>query len=270
MPRINRYEYGSTIWINIDQIYNLAVVNIYHYLHSLPEAMEISSQIRDYIIKNSLLMVSQLYNNIKEEQLDGLANDQLESARQYIENNSSFKLLYQNQHSLAFLTPLLFILPNKVTKTIVDHEQITAANKIWIEARIQLCYWHITRQENYPLLEVKNENAFADLPENLHTIVKNLNSYELIVRNEYEDNLQANNQEIFTNQVYEQQKSITVTVTNLNEKDLNIDDNQDLILFQTRKKEIFNLLDETRNILEKNVSNSNKWLDSIKRNFEPL
>ncbi|CAG8855932.1 37771_t:CDS:1, partial [Gigaspora margarita] len=47
------------------------------------------------------------------------ANDQLESARHYLKSNPSFKLLYQDQHSLAFLTPLLFILPSNVTKTIV-------------------------------------------------------------------------------------------------------------------------------------------------------
>ncbi|CAG8831142.1 20024_t:CDS:2, partial [Racocetra persica] len=80
-------------------------VHIFHYLHPSPKTMNISQQICDYIINNNLLTVSQLYNNIK--------NNEIE------ENNPSFKLLYQDQHSLAFLTSLLFILPNKVTKTII-------------------------------------------------------------------------------------------------------------------------------------------------------
>ncbi|CAG8695225.1 7268_t:CDS:1, partial [Racocetra persica] len=140
LPRINRYACGGTIRINIDRSCNLAIVGIYHYIHPPPEAMEVSSQIRDYIINNSLLTVPQLYNNIKEQQLDGFSHitqhqvyywfkkvttkeymfsgDQLASARQYLENNYQFKLLFQDQNSLAFLTPLLFVLPNKVTKTI--------------------------------------------------------------------------------------------------------------------------------------------------------
>ncbi|CAG8806129.1 20102_t:CDS:2, partial [Racocetra persica] len=115
MPRIDRYACNGTIQINIERAYNLAV--------------------------NNLLTVPQLYENIKNEKIDGflhitrhqiyywskklavkkykLADNQLESARLYLENNSSFKLLYQDQYTLAFVTPLLFLLPNKVTRTIV-------------------------------------------------------------------------------------------------------------------------------------------------------
>ncbi|CAG8618796.1 14123_t:CDS:1, partial [Cetraspora pellucida] len=73
------------------------------------------------------------------------------------------------------------------------------------------------------------KNDFADLPEDLCTIVESLNTYELIVRNEYEDILQSNIQEISTNQVHKQQESIEQCLT-----DFDIaEDNQDLILFQT-------------------------------------
>ncbi|CAG8794513.1 32351_t:CDS:1, partial [Racocetra persica] len=66
----------------------------------------------------------------------------------------------------------------------------------------------VTHQEFYPLLKIKDENDFADLSEDLHTIVKSLNTYKLVVRNGYEDTSQSNIQEISTNQVHKQQESI--------------------------------------------------------------
>ncbi|CAG8857171.1 29785_t:CDS:1, partial [Gigaspora margarita] len=74
MPRIVRYDCGGTIQINIEQIHNLAVVNIYHYIHPPPETMEVSPQIRNYIINHNLLTVPQLYSNIKNEKIDGFLN----------------------------------------------------------------------------------------------------------------------------------------------------------------------------------------------------
>ncbi|CAG8845431.1 8592_t:CDS:2, partial [Racocetra persica] len=65
MSRIDRYECNGTIQINIEHAYNLAIVNIYHYLHSPPEMMDFSISIRNYIIENNLLTVPQLYENIK-------------------------------------------------------------------------------------------------------------------------------------------------------------------------------------------------------------
>ncbi|CAG8802976.1 21904_t:CDS:1 [Dentiscutata erythropus] len=62
------------------------------------------------------------------------------------------------------------------------------------------------------------------LSKNLHTIVKSLNTYKLVVRNEYKDNLQANNQKI-SNQVHEQQEFITIT--NINKQHLMNENNQD-------------------------------------------
>ncbi|CAG8690168.1 2276_t:CDS:2, partial [Scutellospora calospora] len=70
MSRIVRYNCGSTIQINIDQIHSLVVISIYHYLYPPPEAMEVSSQIHDFIINHNLLTVPQLYNNIKDEKID--------------------------------------------------------------------------------------------------------------------------------------------------------------------------------------------------------
>ncbi|CAG8587099.1 27132_t:CDS:2 [Dentiscutata erythropus] len=140
----------------------------------------------------------------------------------------------------------------------------------------------VIRQEHYPILEVKEENAFSDLPEDIHTLIKNLSDSNLQVNNQFheqefqvreqesqvhEQEFQVHEQEFQEFQVYEQ-NSIAV---NPNEYSIDIaDNNQDLILFQNRKKEIFDLLDETKNILDKNVANPNKWLDSIEKNFEPL
>ncbi|CAG8599879.1 19347_t:CDS:2 [Gigaspora rosea] len=386
--------------------------------------MEVSSQIHDYIIKNTLLTVPQLYNNIKEQQLDGFLHITWHQVYYWAKKPKCGK-------TQAIAKLFQHLKENRIqnVETILmdkDRGQMLAAHKTWTKSRIQLCYWHVlraikkklsstgivhnyyhahearsfcsiinpewqpvhhnhafasianqaylwsewyhpemwklwarasdpklnilrttmaieshwrcitnwheefwlewnnlatriinvnsihitdslhwicscqsfllsrfylckhlvqfygpieseffrkvTRQEYYPLLEVKNKNAFADLPENLHTIIKSLNSYELIVRNEHEDNSQVNNQENSANQVHEQQEPIVVTNSdNQRLMDLEIaDDNQDLILFQTRKKEILNLLDETRNLLENNVSNSNKWLDNIEKNFVPL
>ncbi|CAG8848919.1 26496_t:CDS:2, partial [Racocetra persica] len=101
---------------------------------------------------NNLLTVPQLYKNIKKEKIDGFL--QLTQ--------------HQDEHSLAFATPLLYILPDHVTKTIVpkhphgktnaiakwllylkenemynieifltnkDRRQITAINQIWTNAK---------------------------------------------------------------------------------------------------------------------------------------
>ncbi|CAG8796739.1 36491_t:CDS:1, partial [Racocetra persica] len=43
--RIQRHDCGGTIRINIDQLNNLVVVNIYHFLHSPPEAKNVTIQI---------------------------------------------------------------------------------------------------------------------------------------------------------------------------------------------------------------------------------
>ncbi|CAG8837622.1 19085_t:CDS:1, partial [Racocetra persica] len=89
---------------------------------------------------NNLLTVPQLYENIKKEKIDGflqltrhqvyywskkiatkeykLLDNQLESAQLYLKNHLNFQLLYQDEHLLAFATPLLYILPDHVTKTI--------------------------------------------------------------------------------------------------------------------------------------------------------
>ncbi|CAG8756704.1 14426_t:CDS:1, partial [Cetraspora pellucida] len=70
MPRIIRYDCGGTIQINIEQIHNLAVVNIYHYIHPPPKTMKVSSQIHNYIINHNQLTVPQLYSNIKKKKID--------------------------------------------------------------------------------------------------------------------------------------------------------------------------------------------------------
>ncbi|CAG8702195.1 23329_t:CDS:2, partial [Racocetra persica] len=58
-------------------------------------------------------------------------------------------------------------------------------------------YRKVIRQEFYPLLEVKEKNAFADLPENLYSAIENLDCshyiHEAIVHN---DDPQVDNQEI--------------------------------------------------------------------------
>ncbi|CAG8828997.1 27087_t:CDS:1, partial [Racocetra persica] len=69
--RIHRHDCGGTIRMNIDRTNNLITINIYHYLHLPPEATDVTPQVREYIAKNHLLTVPQLYENIKEEKIDG-------------------------------------------------------------------------------------------------------------------------------------------------------------------------------------------------------
>ncbi|CAG8660032.1 18240_t:CDS:2, partial [Racocetra fulgida] len=141
--------------INIEQSHNLAVVNIYHYIHSPPETIEVSSQIRNYIINHNQLAVLQLYKY-------RFANDLLESAQQYLKNNP----------------------------------------------------------KHYPLLEVKEENAFSDLPENIHTSIKNLNNSELQVNNQFhEQESQACGQE---SQVNEQKFQVNKQEFQVNEQEFQI------------------------------------------------
>ncbi|CAG8703049.1 9550_t:CDS:2, partial [Scutellospora calospora] len=129
----------------------------------------------------------------------------------------------------------------------------------------------VMRQEHYPLLEVREENPFADLPENLYTLIENLNSYTCESINSNQVNDQAYGQQDITVTVSSNEQESIMVSSNEYPMDIDIaNDNQDLILFENRKKEILNLLDETKKILEKNVANPNKWLDSIEKNFEPL
>ncbi|CAG8802364.1 10604_t:CDS:2 [Gigaspora margarita] len=328
MPRIVRYACSDTIQINIEQVHNLAVVNVYHYLHSLPETMEVSSQILNYI----------LYNNIKNEEIDGFlhitqkqvyywskkiatkdkATKTIIVDSTYGTNRLKFKLfaILGTIDGTGFPLSYFFLEPKcpyGKTQTIAtwfkslkengiqnvetiltdkDREQITAANKIWPKTRIQLCYWHahllcptidpawqlvnqnqkftdltnqehlsnnnekkvfcqknfcesiiqmVTHQKHYPLLDVKEENAFSDLPENIRTLIKNLSNSSLQVNNQfheqeyqvYEQESQVHEQE---SQAYEQDSQIyeqDSVIVNPNEYVMDIvDNNQNLILFQ--------------------------------------
>ncbi|CAG8709185.1 3295_t:CDS:2, partial [Ambispora leptoticha] len=138
----------------------------------------------------------------------------------------------------------------------------------------------VIRQEFYPLLKIKEENAFADLPENLHLAFENLNynyyANEATVHND-DPQVDIDNQEksvdIVTREAtaYNNDLQVDVDVVSSNNQEININ-NQDAILYQTRKQEIFNLLDTTKKLIEENIMNpnGNKWLDSINKNFEPL
>ncbi|CAG8467670.1 8486_t:CDS:2, partial [Scutellospora calospora] len=194
-----------------NQIHNLVAISIYHYLHLLPEAIEVSSQIHDFIINHNLLIAKKFAT--KEYKL---ANDQLESARRYLENNLNFKLLYQDQHSLAFITPLLFILPSKATKTIIVDStyrtnclkfELFAVLKVIDSAEFLLSYFFL---EPKYLYEIREENAFANLPEDIHTIIKNLNSFicKIITSSLQDDIYEQNDNQVHkqdNNQVYKQE-----------------------------------------------------------------
>ncbi|CAG8576365.1 9538_t:CDS:2, partial [Racocetra fulgida] len=96
----------------------------------------------------------------------------------------------------------------------------------------------------YPLLEVKEENTFVNLSEDIYTSIKNLNSYHYTNSNTCE--LQ------FNDQVYEQESIIInsdeylINAIDDSDKHLmdNVDVNQDLILFQNWKNENFKLFVE--------------------------
>ncbi|CAG8707774.1 16055_t:CDS:1, partial [Cetraspora pellucida] len=92
---------------------------------------------------------------------------------------------------------------------------------------------------------VKKKNIFTDLSENFYSAIENLdcscNIYETIV---YNDDPQVNNQEISI-EIINSNENQDIGITNLNEnQDIDIDvNNQNIILYQIRKQEIFNLLD---------------------------
>ncbi|CAG8787511.1 11482_t:CDS:2 [Dentiscutata erythropus] len=142
-----------------------------------------------------------------------------------------------------------------------DHKQITAANKIWTEAHL-LCStinstWQLvnqnqaftdfTNQEHIHVnddnkkqvfcqkgFSVKEENTFNSLLKDIHTLIKNLNSYtntcKLIISS-LQDNNQVYRQSSLQNgnQVDEQESVIISS----NEYSIDIvNDNQDLILYK--------------------------------------
>ncbi|CAG8721714.1 28170_t:CDS:2 [Dentiscutata erythropus] len=96
----------------------------------------------------------------------------------------------------------------------------------------------VTQQESYPLLKVKEENAFFNLPKNIYTA---------------------------------EQEIINLNEENVVEID-DSDKDQDLTLFKQCRHEIFELFNSAKRILEENKTNpnGNKWLDSIDKNFEPM
>ncbi|CAG8692293.1 15887_t:CDS:2, partial [Dentiscutata erythropus] len=114
--------------------------------------------------------------------------------------------------------------------------------------------FQVIQQESYPLLKIKEENAFIQLPKNVYDAIENLKVHKLKIINVNINNQETQEQEF----------------TNLNEDIINIIDNQEM--FQKRKQEIFKLLDSTKKILEKNTTNpnGNKWLDSINKNFNSI
>ncbi|CAG8795001.1 25985_t:CDS:1, partial [Dentiscutata erythropus] len=93
----------------------------------------------------------------------------------------------------------------------------------------------------------KEENAYSNLPENIHTTIENLNPEirELIVYNR-----NNNSQESLINYVQEEE------IINLNEENIveiyDSNEDQDLILFKKCKYEIFELFDSAKRIFEEN------------------
>ncbi|CAG8764022.1 8333_t:CDS:2, partial [Racocetra persica] len=102
LPRIIRYSCGGTIQINKHLSLSSSTTG--------SDGSFFSKQQLDGFLYLTRHQVYYWFKKFATKEYR-LANDQLESARRYLENKSSFKLLYQDQHSLAFITPLLFILP---------------------------------------------------------------------------------------------------------------------------------------------------------------
>jgi hypothetical protein len=70
-PRILQCECGGFITIKIDYENNLAFFKLDHTLHSHPNHIDITDNIKQYINANIRLSVSEIYREIKEQQLPG-------------------------------------------------------------------------------------------------------------------------------------------------------------------------------------------------------
>ena len=70
-PRICRYNCGGFILIKIDYESRLAFFKLSHTLHSRPNNIDITDDIKQYIKANARLSVSEIYREIKEQQLLG-------------------------------------------------------------------------------------------------------------------------------------------------------------------------------------------------------
>jgi hypothetical protein len=142
-PRILRCECGGFITIKIDYENNLAFFKLDHTLHSRPNHIDITDSIKQYINANIRLSVSEIYREIKEQQLPGhelLTRGQVyywwnrQTVMEYQRDNNEsisaqlflqekkYSIIFQTTEPIetfAFITPFLSQFPHDAFEIIV-------------------------------------------------------------------------------------------------------------------------------------------------------
>lgn len=135
-PHLVRYPCHGQLSIKICQEIELVFVKIQHeQLHSRPEKVSASTEVRNYIAAHTTKSVPDIYQAIKDNQLDGCeyitvkqvyywwalaarceyqrSDDELLSAKVYLAEHQQ-ELLFSNEHGFAFATKFLQMLPDSV------------------------------------------------------------------------------------------------------------------------------------------------------------
>jgi hypothetical protein len=135
-PHIVRFSCHGEVSIKVCQTTGLVFGKLHHdMLHSRPEKVSMSAEVRNYITMNTTLAVPEIYQAVKEKQMDGYehitvkqvyywwtlaerckyqrADDELLSAKTYLAEHHQ-DLLFNNEHGFAFSTKFLDMLPDSV------------------------------------------------------------------------------------------------------------------------------------------------------------
>ncbi|CAG8711563.1 9646_t:CDS:1, partial [Ambispora leptoticha] len=73
-PRLLRYECEGSVLITIKQSHELAYIRVHHLTHPRPQSIAVSSEIKEYIQRNNLLTIPQIYHNVKASGLNGYSH----------------------------------------------------------------------------------------------------------------------------------------------------------------------------------------------------
>ncbi|CAG8708475.1 19417_t:CDS:2, partial [Racocetra fulgida] len=217
MSRIDRYECNGTIQINIEHAYNLAIDQI---LNEKDKVFckknfreKILQLVRIHFSWHPIIPIERPPNFLSMNQI------WIESVKE------QYNYCYQNdlKHVWVYLWSEWYH-PDKW--------------KLWARAsssELNILRSKMTIEKFYPLLKIKEENAFADLPENLHLAFENLNyNYYTNEATAHNDDPQVDidNQEKSVATAYNNDPQVDVDVVSSNNQEMNIS-NQDAILYQT-------------------------------------
>ncbi|CAG8468949.1 17058_t:CDS:2 [Cetraspora pellucida] len=215
----------------IDDVYAHSVIEDYKkWIEYLKSLNEFDAAVREHDLKQTF---------------DTKKNEYDEKIKRLEEEISSLKnQLSVNHEEISFLKDQLRANHEEIS-SLQDKLSTKQDKVIEFENKISKLTNDITRQEFYPLLKVMEENLFANLPENLHFAYENLNyNYYTHEATAYNDDPQVD---------IDNQESINIVSSNNQEIDIS---NQDTILYQTQKQEIFNLIENLEQDLyyEKNCN----------------